>query len=419
MHLLHLIGLRLATLVLWLLVSGCRPIEKDSPERPAVATSAQVFSTNPVPVEIEDDHVLVRGTLNGREVRLVLDTGASDVLVSPETAAAAGIQRAAKVRFGAFGNGRGTAKKGVADSVSVGPAAAEMVPVAIMAFPPPFTDDGLLGLSFLRRFTFRLDYQQKLLSFASPASSNLTGGGSVLALQHEAPPLVVLAEVDGIPAKLVVDTGSSRALILRSWFVEKHKLRERYPKRLSLVTGVGLLGQMNGEIARLQTLRLGDYTVTNVFAEFETKANTWPGDFAGFVGAQILSKFNLTFDIAGRRLWIEPNANYTMESPPPASVRSGLVCLPKGTNWIAQDLIAGSPAAEAGVRPGDHLLEINGVSVQSLKPGEIKLAFRAEPCKLESRRDRNSPRRRRQTRHSWKYCALGASTALCRVPRLV
>src|SRR6266545_7661771 len=39
----------------------------------------------------------------------------------------------------------------------------------------------------------------------------------------------------------------------------------------------------NGEIARLQTLKLSDYTVTNVFAEFETRANTWPGDFAGFV----------------------------------------------------------------------------------------------------------------------------------------
>ncbi len=146
------------------------------------------------------------------------------------------------------------------------------------------------------------------------------GDGSVLAFQHEAPPLVVQAEVDGIPAKLIVDTLSSQALILRSWFVEKQKLRERYPKRLSLVTGIGLLGQMHGEIARLQTLKLGDCTVTNVFAEFETKSNTWPGDFAGFVGAPILSKFNLTFDVAGRRLRMEPNANYAMESPPPASV---------------------------------------------------------------------------------------------------
>ena len=159
-----------------------------------------------------------------------------------------------------------------------------------------------------------------------------------------------------------------------------------------MVTGAGLLGRTHGEIARLRTLKLGDYTITNVFAEFERTANTWPGDFAGFVGAPILCQFNLTFDLAGRRLWIEPNANYAMESTPPASVRSGLVCLPEGKDWIVEDLIKGSPAAEAGARRGDRLLEINGVSVQSMKPAEIKRAFRAEPgtpvrLRLQTRRE--------------------------------
>jgi len=231
----------LALPVLCLLVSGCRSIEKASPERTADATTARVSSTNAVPVEIEDDdHVVVRGALNGHELRLVLDTGASHVVVSPAVAAAAGIQKEAKVRFGGFGNERGFARRGVADSVAVGPATAERVPVAVAPMPPVVGADGLLGLSFLRQFTFRLDYDQKLVSFASPTSNDLAGSGSVLPLQHEAPPLVVQAEVDGIPAKLVVDTGASQELILRSWFVEKHKLRERYPKRLNTVTGLGL-----------------------------------------------------------------------------------------------------------------------------------------------------------------------------------
>jgi clan AA aspartic protease (TIGR02281 family) len=386
--------LALALPMLCLLVSGCRSIEKESPER--TATAARISSTNPVPVEIEDDdHVVVRGALNGHEVRLVLDTGASHVVVSPAVAAAAGIQKEAKVRFGGFGNGRENARKGVADSVVVGPAAAGRVPVAIMPIPPVVGADGLLGLSFLRHFIFRLDYDQERVFFASPASNRLMGGGSMLALQHEAPPLVVQAEVDGIPAKLVVDTGASQAVILRSWFVEKHKLRERYPKRLSTVTGLGFSGQMRGEIVRLQTLKLGDYTITNVFAEFETTADTWSGDAAGYLGAPILRRFNLTFDVAGRRLWIEPNASYAVESPPPASVRSGFACLPEGTTWIVQDLIADSPAAEAGVRRGDRLLEINGAPVQSLKPQGIKRAFRAEPgtrVRLRLQTGRETPR---------------------------
>ena len=364
---------------LWLLVSGCSSTERESPAGSAAATTIQVVAADPVPVEIDDDHVLVRGTLNGHGVRLVLDTGATHVVVSPEAAAAAGIQKTTRIRFGGFGNEEGSAKHAVADSIAVGPASAGEVPVVVMPILPVSRADGFLGLSFLRHFTFRLDYQQKLISFASPASRSLTGGGSSVPLLDHGRLLAVLAEVDGIPARLIVDTGAGQALILQSWFVEEQRLRERYPKRLKVVTGRGLLGQMRGEIARLQTLKLGDHTITNVFVEFGTKTDTRPGDIAGYLGAGILRRFNLTFDLAGRRLLIEPNASYSVDSPPPASVRSGLVCLPEGTNWSVQDLIPGSPAAEAGVRLGDRLLEIDGVPVQPLTFVEIKRAFQAEP----------------------------------------
>ncbi len=376
------IGLRLVLALMGsaptLIVGGCRSIDQDSHEKSSRASVARVLSTNPVPIELDDDHVLIRGRLNGHEVRLALDTGASHVLVTPEAAAAAGIRSTAKIKFGAFGDQRGSAWRGVSDSVVIGPAVAEKVPVAIMPMPPLFQGDGLVGLSFLARFNFRLDYEGQAVSFAPRASTNLAGSGSSVALQEDVPMLVVQGEVDGIPARLMVDTGSGQALILRSWFVEKHQLRERYPKRLSLVTGVGLLGQMRGEIARLQTLKLGGYTVSNVFAEFEPKTRKWPGDFAGFIGAPFLRQFNLTFDVASHRLWIVPNATYATGSPPPACVRSGFVCLPEGTDWIVQDILADSPAAEAGVRRGDRLLEINGVPVSTLKAGEIKRAFRAE-----------------------------------------
>jgi hypothetical protein len=285
--------------------------------------------------------------------------------------------------------------RAVADSIVVGPASAAEVPVVITPIPPVSGADGFLGLSFLRHFMFRLDYQQKVLSFATPASSGLAGGGSSLPLLDRGPLLVVQAEVDGIPARLAIDTGAGQTLILQSWFVEEQRLRERYPKRLSVVTGWSALGQTRGDIARLRTLKLGDYAVTNVFVEFETETNPGPGGIAGFVGAGILHRFNLTFDPAGRRWLIEPNASYSIPSPPPASVRSGLVCSLEGTAWIVQDLIPGSPAAEAGVRLRDRLLEINGVPVEPLTLADVKRAFQAEPgtrVRLRLQTDGESPR---------------------------
>jgi len=330
-------------------------------------------------MEMDGDHVAVRATLNGREMRLVLDTGASHVLLSPEAAKSAGIRKGAKLKFSAFGDGRGSAWRGVCDSVEVGPAVAKTVPVAIMPIPSPLQGDGLLGLSFLEQFTFGLDHEQKRIWFAPRGNTNLVAGASSVPLQETAPILVVDAEVDGIPARLIVDTGGGQSLVLQSWFVEKHQLRERYPKRLDTITGIGLLGRMHAEIVRLRTLRLGDYTVTNVFAEFEPDAKSLSGPFAGVVGAPFLRRFNLTFDVAGRQLWIEPNSHYAMASLPPTSVRSGLVCLPEGADWIVQDLIADSPAAEAGVRRGDRLMAINEVPLHSLQPWEIKRAFQAAP----------------------------------------
>lgn len=396
----HLIRLSLrwaVTFLFWgLLVSGCRLVEKPTLGRGVGAGTAQVLSTNPVPAVVDDDHLLVKGTLNSHSVQLLLDTGASHTVLPPTVAATVGIQKAGSLRVNAFGNGRSTAKWGFVDRVAVGPAVAEKLAAVILPVPSVLQCDGLLGLSFLREFTFRLDYEQMLVSFAAPADTNLARSSSSLALTEEENMLTVQAEVDGVPAKLVVDTGGGQSLILKSWFVEEHQLRARHPERLSVATGVSLLGTMHGEIVRLQSLRLGDYTLTNAFAEFEpATSSTRQGDIAGFLGGPILSRFNSTFDVAGKRLWIEPNSSYPNRFLPPGPARSGMAVLPPGQDWIVLDVLQNSPAAEAGVRRGDRLRELDGVPLSSLKPDVVKHAFRAEPgtqIKLRLQTGKKPPR---------------------------
>lgn len=96
-------------------------------------------------------------------------------------------------------------------------------------------------------------------------------------------------------------------------------------------------------------------------------------------GSLILRRFNLTFDLRGSRVWIEPNSSYLDESPPPGCVRSGMVCAPQGTRWIVRDVIPSSPADQAGVGVGDRLLEINGMPVQTMSDAGVKHTFQAKP----------------------------------------
>jgi predicted aspartyl protease len=361
------------------LIDGCTSLENQPSTSSGSAARVPLASTNAVPIEVEEGQVYVRATVNGQEVRLLLDTGASHVFVSTETAEAAKVGNTKPLSFAAFGDERTDARQGMVRWLVVGPTAAENVPVLVLPVPAVFSADGFLGLSFLRRFVFRLDYDRKLLSFADPGGELAPCTGSSLPLHSSGPLVTVLLELNGIPAKLLLDTGAGQELILRPWFVEQYQLRERYPRRLSVTTGRGVAGETRGEISRFPRLELGNYTLTNVFAEFQIETSAPRDDIAGFLGAAILRKFNLTFDLSRGQVCFEPNSEYGVESPPPPCVRSGMVFAPEGNRWIVRDVVPGSPAAEAGVCVDDEIVEINGVLAESGGHRRAKQALQAQP----------------------------------------
>ncbi len=107
----------------------------------------------------EDGHYYVTGQVNGKAVRFLVDTGASEIVLSPGDAARLGVD-IGSLRFGgeyetANGIGRGAAYK--ADSLAVGPIAFADVPMSINQAP---MRTSLLGMAFFKRldsFEFKGD----------------------------------------------------------------------------------------------------------------------------------------------------------------------------------------------------------------------------------------------------------------------
>ncbi len=96
-------------------------------------------------------HYVTTGTVNGRSVEFMLDTGASDVAIPAELAQELGLERGAPVQY-QTANGIVTAYRTTIESVTIGPMVINNVPASIN---PGMRDmEILLGMSVLKHVEF-------------------------------------------------------------------------------------------------------------------------------------------------------------------------------------------------------------------------------------------------------------------------
>jgi aspartyl protease family protein len=121
-------------------------IAEVSPGRPVVGAGGEVVIARRV-----DGSFTVAATVNQRDQRFVFDTGASMVVLTAESAAAAGL-RPASLAYTvpvATANGRAMAALATLDRLAVGPIAERQVRALVAR--PGALHQNLLGMSFLER----------------------------------------------------------------------------------------------------------------------------------------------------------------------------------------------------------------------------------------------------------------------------
>jgi predicted aspartyl protease len=155
-------------------------IPQDTPDTSSpIASSPPAAVLSTMPTEVIDNHMLVQAMLNHTEpVTLLLDTGATYTMLTPETARRAGLQ---PIRHRPMGLLKVVGGQQVRfplvpiAALAMGEAIVKNLQVGILAaFPGTRTVDGLLGGDFLEHFTLTLDYRAKQLQL-TPALSGRRG----------------------------------------------------------------------------------------------------------------------------------------------------------------------------------------------------------------------------------------------------
>ncbi len=164
---------------------------------------------------------------------------------------------------------------------------------------------------------------------------------------------VVHAEIDGIPARLVVDTGASGFLFLDAGFVKDHGLWDRYPHHLD-TQGSGVTGdRMKVRMVKASQVVVGGLKFRDPVVDLMDASHASLRDSDGLLGIDFLRRFTVGFDAPASTLWLR--ANQAIRDPY-AYDRSGLTWEWRKDAAFVVAVSGGSPAETAGVRVGDQIL---------------------------------------------------------------
>ncbi|MGE5176848.1 MAG: aspartyl protease family protein [Hyphomicrobiales bacterium] len=328
------------------------------------------------PFEYSQHHILVQASLNGGPPEtFFVDSGAGATVIDSAAAVRYGLESegvipatgAGAVSTASFArldslrltgeDGGGvmlTGQKVVTISLS---------PQLEPAFWRPIA--GILGYDFLSRFVVDVDFDAHRLTLYDPKSFHYEGGSPALRLEMANNIPVVEATIDGKYAgRFRIDLGSGSTIDLHGPFVKQYHLLEN-AKRTITTKAEGVGGMFESYTCRMKRVDIGPYNWTDPLIDLNTtdKGTFGSEDLAGNIGNQAMDRFRVTFDYEGRRLYLEPGKRYKLRDP--GTIAGVRIDRADGIAKV-KFVLAGTPAADAGLQAGDVVESIDGKSVASM-----------------------------------------------------
>jgi predicted aspartyl protease len=343
--------------------------------------------TDTVPFRLLNNHVYVEAMVNGKgPYTFIVDTG-GHTLLSPRVVKEVGLESVGKSETA--GAGEKTATSGYAryKEIAIGKARLrDQVGFTIEIYEPSIEGiqvDGMIGFEYFSRFAVRLDYGAQTMTTTDFAHLDTKDAGTAVPFKFYDHLPQVTGSIDGLPALFDIDSGSRAEIDITGPFVARHKLRDKYVKGVSAITGWGVGGPGRSYVARFPSLTLDGIKVDDVVAGLsEAKGGSFSdSNYDGNIGSGLLKRFVVTFDYSHQVLYLK------RLSPPPADAgrfdRSGMWINAVSDAYEVKSIDANSPAAEAGLAEGDLITSLNGQRAVAAQLSEARTMLRALPAGTE------------------------------------
>ena len=239
--------------------------------------------------------------------------------------------------------------------------------------------NGLIGSDFFTDFVVEIDYPGKVLNFYEPDAFELKKKHdkyTKIAVKVVANKAYVDASISQgakkTPLFLMLDTGAS----LPMWIaIHTNKHLQLPQKTIPTLLGQGLNGSINGVNGRVDAVDFAGFSFKTPLVSFPDSASVSgildQVNRNGSLGNEILRRFDLILNYPEGHMLIRPNEDF---KDPFSYNKSGMEIEKPILNmpvFTVFNVIPGSPADVAGIKPQDQITMINGTYTLNMNLDDI------------------------------------------------
>lgn len=260
-----------------------------------------------IPAAFTADGIIVRVSIAGRGLDLVLDSGSPNSILDAQVARSVGMTSfgSATANFG----GEYTVTRSLAPDMAIGDLHAKDVVITTTAFHRQAKDRrivGLLGSDFLRSGALEVDFAQSrlILHRSAPAGLGAAGWSSLPLNLNWGVPLIEAA-FNGREGSFIADLGADQSVLYPQYFSQLHiAVPPGSHNRGSIVTLAGK--PIPIQAFTVKRFALGDWIFGNADVLVPADPYTPDHGYDGLIGRNALSYLDLIFDYQQRVLWFKP-----------------------------------------------------------------------------------------------------------------
>jgi hypothetical protein len=293
------------------------------------ATSVQSTGQTTIPFTYVDNRIVIQCKIDGQgPFAMIVDTGSPTIAVTPEVATKLSIAVQGAGTVLGTGNKNANLQSTVVPRLTIGSLTFKNMASDVLDLTEIRTKlhfphlDGVIGYPVLRQFATYVDVDNKTITFACtapPAPPNATTT-RFSGVQPE-----IHAVINGIPGKVIVDTGDRSSLTLFAPFAKHCGFFGRYSSQKNIITGYGLGGPVYGDVFTLPSLDVFGTHLANIVTRASRQTG---GVFASdadsaSIGTGILKRFNIVYDYPHSTIIAWPSKYFATHDVfvPPGSTR--------------------------------------------------------------------------------------------------